>query len=309
MRKKMIVWVIDIGNYSTKLIKASRHMDGVVEITDSLMTTKWTRQEMLADKKSPLPTCVTTFFQSYKRRDQVTLLIGDCDLRIDFWRLPFVKEDEIEAMIYWKMQELSGGRLKDWHYDYLAREQVESYKNLGIEEYSIEALSVGVSKEMILNYSRCFKKCRRIYLNPIQPQFYGIGKSLKEEEEQIFFLDLGHFKSIFYDFKNTMLVDKMEMLIEDKQTLREYLKMIRRSIEDHIQLDYYRNKGKKPLLFLIGGGSLGSGIQAFLGGSDKYRLGSLVDLLGKYDNLQGLGEMKKDQVSLFFPAIAAVIGE
>ena len=310
MQKKASIWVIEIGNYSTKLLKAKGHRNEKIVITDFLMTTKWTRETMVEVDKSDFIAGLHTFFKGYRRRDKVILLVGNDDLQIDFWSFPFVSEEEIEAMVYWKMKERCGDQLKDWHYDYLARTHIESYKNLGIEDYSIEALAVIISKELITNYSKYFKKTRRIDLNKILPQFYGIGAMLKEEDlRRVFFLDLGYFKTVLYDFKKGMLAYKMDLTLGKKQTLGDYLKMMRRSLEDQVQLDDYKNNEEKPILFLIGGGSLVPEIQAFLGGSQKYQLGSLVELLAKCDYLKGPENMKKEEIHLFFPAIAALIGE
>lgn len=310
MGEKMTTWVIDVGNHSTKLIKAKRDKDKKLAIAKLLLETEWTKKEVIKGQKSPFPDGITAFFKGYRKKDQVILLMADSDLRVNFWHLPFVDQDEVEAIIYWKMQELTADQLKNWHYDYLAKERVDRYKNLGIDDYSIDALTVVVGKDTIENYAKILKKNRKIYLNKILPQFYGIGKMLEKEAfKRVFFLDLGCFKTLFYDFKEGLLAYKMDMIPRDKETLKEYLKRIRRSLEDHIQLDHYKNNDQKPLLFLMGGGSLGAEVEKYLAASEKYRLGSLADILTDANYLKGQEKLEKAEMLLFFPAIAALMGE
>lgn len=305
MNKEQVIWVIDIGDYSTKITKAKRGKN--IEIIDLILEPNWNKKKM--NEKRDFFDRLNVFFKAYKRRDEVILLIGDADLRLDFWRLPVVDKDELEAIIYWKMQQISQAQLKNFHYDYLARKQVDNYKNLGINEYYIEALSIFIDKEIIRNYLGWFKKNGHIRLDKIQSQFLGIGKSLKKAKiKRGFFLDLGFSKTILYDFKNGMLSYKIDIIPKEKQSLSDYLKMIRRIIEDNVQLDQYKNK-EKTSLFLIGGGSLICEIERNLKCSEKWKLSSLYDLLENCPELTGIREIEKEEMSLFFASITTLIND
>lgn len=307
MVKKKIVWVVDIGDYSTKIIKAKRDLLKNVEILEFILVTEWNKQKVLRGEKKDFVDRLNNFFKAYKKKDEVILLIGDGDLQIDFWTFSALDKEELESVMYWKMQEVVADQLKNWHYDYLARERVDNYKNLGINEHYIDALSVLVSKEMVLNYCKWLKINGKIRLNRVLPQFYGIGQLLKKASyKRAFFLDLGFSKTVLYDFKKGMLVYKMAIVPKKKQNLQDYLETIKRSIETIVQVDQYENMKEKPLLFLIGGASLISEIKKGLKCAEKWSLRSLNDLLQTCDWLKGINDNNKEEIGLFFPVIAAL---
>lgn len=310
MKKSKRLWVVDLGEKTTKIALGAPDENRVMVVENYWIgaTPQEVFREGTPENKIEFGAFLREHFKDRRRTDELMLVLSHRTMVLAPFTLPMMDEEEVEKAIHWKMQVIIPERIKDWRIDFLARERIDVFEYLGVDDKRLDILGIGVPKAVLLNYCRVFKGAKQ-RIEIIEPQFHGLGRLLKTHSGQSsLIIDLGFTSTRLLSYAHGFLQEERRIEIIKSKDLKAFLTPIVNGILESFQSPLSLARGfENEAVFLMGGG-LVPGVADYLSGAINREVKELSiqgrdPLLFKFQK-----EISKEELCLLMPCLGGMLG-
>lgn len=310
MKKQKNLWVVDLGEKLTKITKGFATENGLLHIGKFWIeeTPKDVFEEDHAQINVKLGVLLRSLLKEHKNKDDLLLLLNHKNMVTASYTFPMMTINEVEEAIKWKMQVLLSEDFDNWRVDFLAKERIERFEYLGIDDKKLDVLGIGVKKEVLSAYCKVFKRTRHV-LKSVEPQFHSLSSMLDEDQNTpTLIIDIGRSSTRLFYYVERFLIEVQRVELEDGYDGEMYLQQVIKVILDSFQSPLGFAKGyKNGNVCVMGGESLHSGVLNYLERYINKEIKPTYLVLAEKQNLQFSREMTKEELCLLTPCICGML--
>jgi hypothetical protein len=192
------------------------------------------------------------------------LFVDRKEMEVVTCTFPMMEKTEVKAAIEWELRMLIREKFETWRIDYLAKERIDRYEYLGVDQKKLDVTGIAVEKEKLSAYVKVFKTIKHP-LDSIVPVFHGLSILAEHTRTVSLIIDMGKISTRLYFFSEEALIAEKNIRLEDDWDGRTYLCEIIKRINELFQSPVIRSRGHgHEEILIIGGESLHGGVIDFL---------------------------------------------
>ena len=311
MKKQGRIWVVDLGEATTKIAMGTRKGNGTM-----LIQNYWIEKTPVdvfsaetPGKNMDLIVFLRGLLEEHRPGDKLMLVINHEKMILQSFAFPMMTLDEVQDAISWKMQVIIPQGFDQWRIDFLARKRIDVFEFLGVHDKKLDVLGIAVPKNILADYFGLFKGAKHT-LKIIEPQFHGMGKLLKNAgEKNNLIIDMGCSTTRLLFYAHGFFQEERRIETIASKGLVNFLSPVVEAVQEsiHSPLSLVRGGFENETVFLTGGGSLSPGVFEYLEKTINKKIIKL-SMLGRDSELfEFQTEIKEDKLCLLMPCIGGML--
>lgn len=308
MTKK--IWVVDLGEAITKIILGSSDKNGIM-VVENFWIEKTPRdvfREGLPEKKIDLVVFIRSLLKGHHPRDELMLVFNHSRMIMASFNFPMMAVEEVHEALFWKMQVIIPERFEDWRLDFLARERIEIFEYLGINEKKLDVLGIGIPTNVLTAYCSSFKGAKHV-LKIIEPQFHGLGRLLKKNGEKTnLIIDMGYTSTRLLLYSQGFLKEERRIKAMVETDIKTFLSPMIEGVMESLQSPLSHTRGFEiETIFLLGGGSLVPGVLEYLREKINKKIVAFSILARNSEVFKFQKEISEKDLCLLMPCLGGML--
>lgn len=309
MKHKNKLWVVDLGEAYTKIIKSSVKEPEIVNVENFWIekTPRHVWDENFTLENKALAFFLKPFFKEHKKSDELMLIVAQRDVKVITYTFPMMNQSEVKAAIEWKLRLLMSEQFENCRIDYLAKERIDRYEYLGFNQKKLDVTGVAVEKEKLLAYEKVFKMTRH-RLDLIVPMFHVYSVLGEKNDCVSLIVDMGKSAARLYYFAGGALVEEKTIKPKKGWDGQTYLWEIIKNIQVGFNSSVTRSRNhESEEILIIGGESLHKGVVDFLEKGLNRKVSSTLNVLEMRKFINFSSEVTNVETCLLLPGLCGIL--
>lgn len=311
MKKRKRLWAVDLGEATTKIALGGPDENGVMIVENYWIeaTPKDVFTEGSPEKRMDLVVFIRDLLRGYHPGDELMLVFNHRRMILASFTFPMMEVEEVLEAIHWEMQVIIQEKFDDWRLDFLAKERIEVFEYLGIDDKMLDVLGIGVPKDVLTAYCQVFKGAKHA-LEIIEPQFHSLGRLVKKHgEKSRLILDMGWISTRLLFYAHGFLQEERRIETNLSNDLITFLTPVVEGVLESFQSPISLARGfENEVIFLFGGGSLVPGVPEYLRKKINREI-NMLSILGRDSEVfKFQKEISEENLCLLMPCLGGMLG-